>query len=281
MKTMVLSLMIAVVIVGVAATDGVLAGCLSGGCSGGRVGTGGLPGLSIGYATVTIGQREDVTGSYGSVTSWGAVETNIKGYWCRVDDDVRFAVVPDPCQETVTYTGSTGNYTKISFTIKDTTSNLYYLFEKQSNPGWVTTQSAQMLTKGSLELTKISRWSGGGEPFVTLSYDSFGRVTRQTSREGGLIVYGYTDPCDGDSTLTRIWAGTDIGDYETRGSGSCTGGRWIDVDYDSETRMLTHIEHGCGSCGFAEGSYQYIARTTNLDYDPMRNPGCTKRLRRR
>ena len=266
MKTMVLILMLAVFMVGVVSVDGVFAGCLSGGCSGGRVGTGGLPGLSIGYATVTIGREEDVTGSYGSVTASGSVETNIKGYWCRVDDDVRFSVVSGP-----TYTGSTGNYTKIGFTIKDTTSNLYYLFEKENSSGWVTTQSAQMLSKGTLELTKISRWSGGGESFVTFTYDSFGRVTRQTSREGGLIVYGYTDPCDGDSTLTRIWAGTDIGDYETRSNGSCTGGRWIDVDYDSDTRMLTHIEHGCGGCGFAERSYTYVAKDTNLEYDPMRN----------
>ncbi|MBN2211444.1 MAG: hypothetical protein JW709_08635 [Sedimentisphaerales bacterium] len=245
------------------------AGCSSGGC--GQKGHNSqlaLPQLTIGHARVSVSQENTSTGGHGSLFRWDGdtyVESDLKGDWFRVNDTPGWTV------DGPTYTGEYGDYTKVSFSIHDVLGGQYYFYEKEGS--WTSEYEIAEDTCGAIPLIKMSYSASGTTAHVAYTQDAYGRVIEQAT-SNGYIKYSYVDPDDGDTPLNRIWAGANPCDFAARTEleEEPTGGRWIDLDYDSVTHQLEHIKHGCGSCGGGERWIDYVPTTTNPIFDTSINP---------
>lgn len=238
----------------------------SGGCGSGD----GLLGVQVGHAQGGIGRGGNGSGSaaaagqghYASVNGFEEVEANFEDFWFRVNQR------PGWGASSVTYDEDGDDITRISFYITDPTSATHYYH--YGDPDLGTTEAlARLAARGKQRLQYAI--DAGAITRRLFEYNSSGNnATRQLGLDsGGLttgyVLYEYDDAGSTAARLRRMWAGADPADFATRGS-TPDSGRWIDTDYD-EHGMITHISHGCGSCGVGERNYTYLAATLNQSYD--------------
>ena len=219
-------------------------------------------------------QQSESLSNYGSVNSFDEGEVNVEGFWFRVNPRPSWSCT-SPTYGT-TQQDSVWHCTKISFTAKDLYTTSYYY---EVTGDWTSEESgddaitqAREQTEGRIPLRYVYTMDGE----VTQTQRQFdyhaesGNVLTQRHSTIAYIIYSYSDASDPCATLKRIWAGSDPDDHYYP-TDPCDG-RWIDVEYD-EHDMLTHISHGCGSCGGGERYYTYEQSHTNHvsfapNYDP-------------
>ena len=247
-----------------------------GGCKGNICPRGPIRGpikrFTIGNAGVTIYPSQTETlANYGSIFPIGFqpvtdhVEANVDGFWHRILERPGW----DYLQGTnLTYEPTSGTITKVFFTLEGPDDTLYYY---EANGSWTTQDQVKEKTRGRIPLQYVYVEEGGQTKYKQQYTYSEGNVVTQQNPGTAYIIYSYDDATEPeDKTLTRIWAGTVPADHADPPTDPDSG-RWIDLEYDSESGMLVHVEQGCDSCG-DEQYYEYEPATVGQVYDPSRNP---------
>ena len=246
-------------------------GGLSGGSGGG--GSGKMGGFSTGSSDVSVDTTED--GSLGLMASVNhhasdKVEVNMDGVWQRAGERPGWS----SSASYSTYT-SGGDYicTKISIDVTDSIDNEYHYDITGAWTGatlGAAKAKAAYETEGGVPLKY--KYVADGATTVSYNYDAANNRVTAVDPGGSVtkyIIYDGVDPTDDPRPKpSLIWAGTDTSDYN---GGNPTGGRWVNLEVDSNG-MVTKVENGdCSSCG-GERNYEYVAANLNpkfgQDYDP-------------
>jgi len=240
-------------------------GC-SGGCGSGAGSGSGLSQFQIGHASFSLDLSLDNSlGVYGSLGFWGdqMPEINAGGVWLRA---LHSPWSKDQFSCTYEKDGD-DTVTKISVNFSVLAWDRYtYHYEYEQSGQWTkdpakpsvsAEQIAWEAIRSKIRLKNITQKVNGVDVIICdFSYYTCGNVEKQRSFDengnpNGYIIYAYETASQFQSPLTRIWAGSNQGDYVAP-PGIPTGGRWVDVEFeptgDSRGAKLYSASFACSEC---------------------------------
>ena len=235
------------------------------GCGGGGCGSSSSGKYSIGNIRLAFDyDQAKILNTYGSIHNGTTLEMNISGFWFKP------TYRPGWMVSGVDYHSGT----KVSFDVTDSIGDNKYYYSQTGS--WTSNEHCREETAGRIPLQYVMDSNDNGTKFE-YNYDSTNnRVTAidKTGASDRYVIYGGVDPSESSDSVDRVWMGTYPSDYRDRADpNSPLSGRWVDMDIDASTNMVTSFISGCGTCETAATkNFTYVPANTNRirheGYDP-------------